>query len=46
MSWCEKMENRIELQGKKIKAIKARNLKNQEKIKAIKERLMALINDK
>ena len=46
MSWCKKLEERIELQGKRIQAIKARNLKNQEKIKAIKERLMALINDK
>lgn len=46
MSWCKKLEDRIELQGKKIQAIKARNLKNQEKIKDIRKRLMALINDK
>lgn len=46
MSWCKRLEERIELQGKKIKAIKERNLKNQEKIKAIRKRLMALINDK
>lgn len=46
MSWCKRLEERIELQGKKIKAIKERNLKNQEKIKDIKKRLMALINDK
>lgn len=46
MSWCKRLEERIELQGKKIKAIKERNLKNQEKIKDIKKRLMDLINDK
>lgn len=46
MSWCKRLEERIELQDKKIKAIKERNLKNQEKIKDIKKRLMALINDK
>nr|DAR71522.1 MAG TPA: GENERAL CONTROL PROTEIN GCN4 ZIPPER, INTER-HELICAL ION PAIRING [Caudoviricetes sp.] len=46
MSYCKRLEERIELQGKKIQAIKARNLKNQEKIKDIRKRLMALINDK
>lgn len=46
MSWCKRLEERIEIQGKRIQAIKARNLKNQEKIKAIRKRLMALINDK
>lgn len=37
MSWCKRLEERIELQGKRIQAIKARNLKNQEKLKLLEK---------